>query len=122
MRVRLQLLIDVAAAAADGYDAFAGIERTNGPKVDCSDQALAGEIGRGGLVDHDLAQDFGGELVELDLARVIRRGLLAAVEGGDGEIRAEAADRDDVGAALGALRRNAGQAGDRLADAVTGQP
>ena len=73
------------------------------------------------LVDDDLADDFGRILVELDAAVVVGRGLLAAVQQGLREVGAEAADGDDVGAAAGALRRDAGQAGDRFADAVVGQ-
>jgi hypothetical protein len=60
-------------------------------------------------------------LIEFDVAIVAGRSLLAPVEERGREIGAEAADRDDVGAAREALRRQAGQPGDRLGDRRVGQ-
>ena len=60
-------------------------------------------------------------MVELDAAIVAGRGLLAAVQEGLREIGAEAADRDDGGAAGDALRGEAGQAGDRFGDRGVGK-
>ena len=78
-------------------------------------------IGLGSFVDIDAGKDFRRILVELDRAAVVGGGLLPPVERRAGEVRAEAADRDDVGAASITLRGKAGEAGDRFADAVVRQ-
>ena len=54
-----------------------------------------------------------GKLIEFDRAIVVGRYLLATVEGGGGEIGRQAANRDDIGAAVEALRERA--------DVVVGQ-
>ena len=114
--------IGIGAARADREDlAAAEIERPDGADVDGADQALADQAGARRLVDVDLADDLRRILVELDGAVVAGRGLLAAVQQGHREIGAEAADRDDVGAARQALRGQAGKAGDRFGDRGVGE-
>ncbi len=81
-------------------------------------------IGHGGvrrLEDLDLADEFGRILVVFDGTVVVGRSLFAAVERGDGVVRAEAADRQGLGAAIGPLRGDAGQAGDRFSDRIVRQ-
>src|SRR5690606_8064506 len=109
------LVLVVARVGAD--DAFAEGERAHGLQVDGAGQALPDQRGVRRLVDHDLAQQLGRILVELDAAVVAGAGLLAAVEGGGGEVAGEAADVDLGGAAALALRGQAGQAGDGFGDA-----
>src|SRR4030095_13928821 len=74
--------------------------------------ALVRHAGIRRLVDLDLGDEFRRVLVEFNRAVVIGRGLLAAVESGDGEIRTEAADRQGLRATVGALRGETWQSPD----------
>ena len=109
------------AARADGDDLLAGFERADGADIDRADEALPDQRCGGRLVDDDLIDDFRRILVQLDRAVVARGRLFAAVQQRLGEIRAEAADRDHVGAPVQALRGKAGKARNRFPDRGVGQ-
>ena len=113
--------IRVGTLRPDREDRLVHFQRADRAHVDGADQALADEAGRGGLVDIDLADDFGGVLVEFDRAAIAGGGLFAPVQQRLGEVRAEAANGDHVGAAVEPLRGDAGQAGDRFPDRIVGQ-
>ena len=113
--------VGIDAACADGDQLLAIIERTDGADVDRADQPLMDEVGLRRLVDIHAADDFGGILVELDIALLAGRRLRPAIERGRGQVGAGAADRDRIGAAEQALRCQAGQASDGFADRRVGQ-
>ena len=104
------------AAIRDRHAAAVVRQRMHGRDVRGAGDALVGHAGVGRLVDLDLRDELRRVLVELDRAVVVGRRLLAAVEGGDGEVGAQAADRQRLGAAVGALRGDAGQSRDGLGD------
>ena len=113
--------IGVGTACANRQNLTAIIQRTDGADVHGTDQPLTDKRRAGRFVDHHFADDFGRILIELDPAIVVRRRLLTSVQQGLREIGAEAADRDDVGTAVEALRRNTRQTRNRFADRGIGQ-
>ena len=114
-------IVGIFAANCGGDDLLTGFERADGLEVDGARQALRHQTGIGRLVDHHLAEDFRRILVEFDRAVVRVRHLFAAVEQRRREIGGETADADDLRAAVEALRRQAGQAADRVGDRVVRQ-
>ncbi len=68
------------------------IKGTKRPHVDGASQTLTDQSAIGGLVDHDAAKQFRGELVELDAAVVTRGDQLATVQQGGGEVRTQTPD------------------------------
>ena len=104
------------AAGVERDGAFAEGQRAHRAQVDGARQALAHERGVRGLVDHHLADQLGGVLVELHAAVVAQAHLFAAIEQRGGEIAGEAADVDLLRAVAEALRGQAGQARQRVGD------
>src|SRR5215813_9830865 len=100
---------------------FIGRERLDGLEVHRAGQTLAHERGVRGLVNLYGVDEFGRILVELDAAVLAARSLFATHESGAAEVRREAADGDEVGATVGALRRKAGQARQTVGDAQVRQ-
>ncbi|MNE34907.1 hypothetical protein D3C80_1286450 [compost metagenome] len=116
-RARVQGADVVPLIAGVGDDrAAAVVQRADGPHVDRPGQALAGQGGVGGLIDDDAGHHLRGELVELDAAVVAGRDHLAPVQQGGGEVRTQAADRDQLAATVQPLHRHAGQAGQGFGD------
>jgi hypothetical protein len=97
-------------------DAFGERERAHGAEVDRARQALADQRGVRGLVDHDLVDQFGGELVELDGAVVADAHLLAPVHQRRAVVAGQAADAEGGRTARDTLGGEAGQAREGVRD------
>ena len=106
----------VLVLVARGQGALAVGQRAHRLQIDRPGDALIGHARVRGLIDLDLADDFRRVLVVFDRAVVVGAGLFAAVQRGDGEVRPKTPDRQGLGAALVALRRDAGQASDGFGD------
>ena len=116
---RIELGPFVAHIRREG--ALAVLKRADGAHVHRAGQPLAGQPRLGRLVDHHGLKQFRGVLIELDTAVVAGAHLLAAVQERCGEIGRQAANADDLLAAVQPLPRQARQTCQGFGDTVVGK-
>ena len=102
-------------------EGFLGFQRVIGLQVDRAGQAGVEQVGRRRLDDVDFLEQVTRILAIVKATVVVDRGDHAAIERGGGVIRAEAADRQVLGAARSLLHGQAGQACQRVGDRHVGQ-
>ena len=114
--VELAQVVDLIACIDDEVAVAVIVQRADRAQVHRAGQARADQSGVRRLVHDGGGQQLGRELVEFHAAIVAGGDLFAAVQQRGREVRAETADRKDLGAATHALGGKARQARQRFRD------